>query len=130
MDELQKYSPTYSLAFRAFSLVHLTVIFSLLCFLFFRFGEITQAEALINGGLLFAAIFGFTSFLDKKLYGFISMLVVTAGLTVYPIITQDWFGLNQFLPSGHIYISLYFFGAFTTSMLFWRKELSKDLQIY
>ena len=69
MEELQKYSPTYTSAFRAFALMHLTVIFSLLCFLFFRFGEITQAEALTNGGLLFAAIFAFTAFLDKKLLG-------------------------------------------------------------
>lgn len=128
MDQLQKYNPTYSKAFRAASLVHLTVIFSLLCFLFFRFGEVTQTQALINGGLLLAAIFAFTAFLDKKLYGLISMLIVCAGLTIYPIVTADWFGLNLFLPMGHIYISVYFFGAFVSSLTFWRKELGVKTQ--
>jgi len=122
MDELQKYAPTYSTGFRAFVLVHLTVIFALLCFLFFRFGEITDQQALINGALLFVAIFGFTAFLDKKLYGFISMIISCLGIAAFAFAVGDWFGLNTFLPYGNTIVAAYFIAAIIASILFWRRE--------
>lgn len=123
MDELQKYNPTYSLAFRAFALVHLTVLFSLLCFLFFRFGEILTTDALINGALLFAAIFGFTSLLDKKLYGIISMVITCLGIAAFALLMGDWFGLNSFISFGSILIATYFIAAAIVSIGFWKKGM-------
>lgn len=121
MDELKKYNPGYSAPFRAFALVHLTVLFSLLCFLFFRFGEISSNDALINGGLLFAGIFGYTSYLDKKLYGLITMIVSCIGLATYSIVATDWFGLNEFLPYGNSMVAAYFIAAAGVSLVFKNK---------
>ena len=124
MSELKKYDPVYSNGFRAFSLLHLSIIFLLLCFLFFRFGEITQAEALANGILLLLAIFGFTALLDKKQYGVTSIVLVSAGIVAYSISKGDWFGLNIFLPLGSIIVAVYFAATAIAAAWFYKSELS------
>jgi alkylglycerol monooxygenase len=124
MSELKKYAPVYSNSFRAFSVVYLSVIFLLLCFLFFRFGEITQTEALVNGILLLLAIFGFTALLDKKQYGMVSILLVSVGIVAFSITKGDWFGLNTFLPLGSIMVTIYFASTAIAAIWFYKKELS------
>lgn len=74
----------------------------------FRFGEISKSEALVNGIFLLLAIFGFTSLLDKKQYGFISMLIVSMGIAVFASVKGDWFGLNTFVPFGSVLVVSYF----------------------
>lgn len=123
MDELTKYAPTYSSSFRAFSLVHLTVLFSLLCFLFFRFGEIDTQQALLNGIILLVTIFAFTAFLDKKLYGALSMVIACSGMAAYALVQADWFGLNSFVPNGSYAIAIYYSLAAVISLRFWFAEL-------
>lgn len=41
--------PGYSKWFVRYSFMHIHIVFLLVCFLFFRFGEITKADALLNG---------------------------------------------------------------------------------
>jgi sterol desaturase/sphingolipid hydroxylase (fatty acid hydroxylase superfamily) len=125
MDELKKYNPTYSKAFSAFSMVHLLAILAMVCFLFFRFGEVTQTQALINGLLIMANIFGFTALLDKKLYGMLAMLLTSVGIVAYTFATGDWFGLNQFMPMGNIAVAAYFSVAAIASAWFYKTELSQ-----
>lgn len=124
MDELKKYNPVYSKAFRAFSVVHLIVIFLLLSFLFFRFGEITKTEALINGIFLLLAIFGFTALLDKKQYGIASLGLVSIGIVAFCITQGDWFGLDTFLPYGSLLVAGYFATTGIAAAWFYKAELS------
>lgn len=124
MSDLKKYNPVYSKWFSAFSVAHLSVIFLLLCFLFFRFGEISKTEALVNGLFLLLAIFGFTSLLDKKQYGIISMMMVSIAIIAFCISNGDWFGLNIFIPLGSLLVAAYFLFATITAGWFYKNELS------
>ncbi len=108
MSDLKKYNLGYSKWFTRFSFLHINVVFLLVCFLFFRFGEITKADALLNGIFLMLAIFGFTSMLDKKHYGFIGMLVTSIGIAIFILVKGDWFGLNTFVPIGSVIVVAYF----------------------
>lgn len=76
MSYLEKCNPGYSKWFVRLCFIYIQILFLLVCFMFFRFGEISKAEALANGIFLLLTIFAFTSLLDKKQYGFISMLLV------------------------------------------------------
>jgi sterol desaturase/sphingolipid hydroxylase (fatty acid hydroxylase superfamily) len=124
MSDLQKYNPVYSNAFRAFSLVHLSAIFLLLCFLFFRFGEITEKQALVNGLFLLVAIFGFTALADKKGYGLIATIVASIGVVAFCLFYGDWFGLNSFLPLGSVLVAAYFLFTALAAGWFYKNELS------
>jgi len=124
MSDLRKYKPVYSTGFSAFSVVHLSVIFLLLSFLFFRFGEITKSEALVNGIFLLLAIFGFTALLDKKQYGVLSLAAVAIGIVAFCIRQGDWFGLNTFLPLGSIMVAVYFAATAVVAAWFYKSELS------
>lgn len=128
MSDLKKHNPVYSNWFSAFSVTHLTVIFLLLCFLFFRFGEISKTEALVNGVLLMLAIFGFTALLDKKKYGMISMVLVGAGIVCFSVARGDWFGLNGFLPMGSVVVACYFAVTALAAAWFYKTELSAVME--
>ena len=123
MSDLKKYNPIYSTWFRAFSVAHLSILFLLMCFLFFRFGEISKTEALVNGIFLLLAIFGFTSLLDKKQYGLISMMTVSIAIVAFCISKGDWFGLNIFLPLGSILVAGYFVFITIAAGWFYKNEL-------
>jgi hypothetical protein len=92
--------------------------------LFFRFGEITKADALLNGIMLLLAVFGFTSMLDKKLYGFMGMLITSIGIAVFALIEGDWFGLNSFVPFGSVAVATYFTLAALIVGWFYKTELA------
>lgn len=124
MSDLKKYNPGYSKWFTGFSFLHIHILFLLVSFLFFRLGEISKTEALVNGIFLLLAIFGFTSLLDKKQYGFVSMLFISAGIAVFGLVKGDWFGLNAFVPFGSSLVVIYFLGVALTATWFYKTELS------
>lgn len=123
MNELKKYNPVYSNWFSAFSIIHISVIFLLLSFLFYRFGEITREDALLNGAFLMLAIFGFTALLDKKDYGIISMLLVSAAVVTFCIVRGDWFGLQETMHISGIVVAVYFVVISIAAFMFYRNEL-------
>lgn len=124
MNDLQKYNPGYSKWFVRYSFMHIHIVFLLVCFLFFRFGEITKADALLNGIMLLLAVFGFTSMLDKKLYGFMGMLITSISIVVFVLVKGDWFGLNSFVPFGSVAIATYFTLAALIVGWFYKTELA------
>ncbi len=134
MSDLKKHNPIYSNWFQAFSVLHITVVFLLLSFLFFRFGEISQAEALINGIILMLAIFGFTALLDKKKYGVVSMVMIGAGIVCFTVVSGDWFGLNDFLPMGSAVVVAYFAITALAAVWFYKTELNiaveKNVEVF
>lgn len=129
MSELKKYAPVYSKGFKAFSLIHISITFLLLSFLFFRFGEISEQKALQYGLILMAGIFGFTGLLDKKAYGLVSMLIVSAVVAGLSFYRGDWFGLNTFLAYGSTLVIGYFVVSSAAALWFYNYDLKKELQI-
>lgn len=128
MSDLKKYDPGYSKLFTKFSFIHIIVLFLLVSFLFFRFGEISQTEALVNGLFLLLGIFGFTSLLDKKQYGLISMVLGSVGIAFWGLVKGDWFGLNTFIPFGSALVVVYFIGVSIAAAWFYKTELSVEPQ--
>jgi sterol desaturase/sphingolipid hydroxylase (fatty acid hydroxylase superfamily) len=124
MSDLNKYNPGYSKWFTGFSFIHINAIFLLVLFLFFRFGEISKPDALANGIFLLLAIFGFTSLLDKKQYGFISMMLISASIAIFGLVKGDWFGLNTFVPFGSVLVVTYFTAVAFTAGWFYKTEFS------
>lgn len=124
MNDLQKYNPGYSKWFVRYSFMHIHIVFLLVCFLFFRFGEITKADALLNGIMLLLAVFGFTAMLDKKHYGFMGMLFTSIGIVVFVLVKGDWFGLNSFVPFGSVAVVTYFTLAALIVGWFYKTELA------
>ncbi len=123
MSDLQKYNPDYGKWFVRFSFMHILVVFMLVSFLFFRFGEIDKAEALQNGTLLLCAIVGFTSMLDKKQYGFIAMLLTSIAIVFFVLMEGDWFGLNTFVPIGSMVVVVYFLMVTAITGWFYKTEM-------
>ncbi|MFN8309119.1 MAG: sterol desaturase family protein [Chitinophagales bacterium] len=119
-EQVRKYRPSYSINFEMFSIIHGTVIFLLLCFLFSRFGEIGREEMLLYGLFLLMEIFGFTSFLDKKWYGWGMMLACALAGSFYVLYTGNWFGLNSILPYGNWMVGGYLIGSVTIAALLMR----------
>ncbi len=124
MSDLQKYSPGYSKWFTGFSFIHINMLFLLVLFLFFRFGEISKADATMNGIFLLFAIFGFTALLDKKQYGIISIFFVSISITIFCFAKGDWFGLNTFLPFGSVLVVTYFMAVTLAAAWLYKTELS------
>jgi alkylglycerol monooxygenase len=122
MSDLKKYNPGYSKWFTRCCFIHINILFLLVCFLFFRFGEISKSDALVNGILLLLSIFGFTSLLDKKLYGIISMLLVSTAIAIFGWMKGDWFGLNTFIPFGSFIVVIYFLAAALIAIRFYKTE--------
>ncbi|MCS6934409.1 MAG: sterol desaturase family protein [Chitinophagales bacterium] len=130
MSELVKYRPAYSAAFQTFALLHLIVTFLLLSFLFWRFGEITQREALTYGIFLLVNIFGFTSLLDKTWYGLAVMLLSCAYAAGSCISAADWYGIGILIPRGHILVCAYYFIAGALSLWFYFTEFRAHTSIH
>jgi sterol desaturase/sphingolipid hydroxylase (fatty acid hydroxylase superfamily) len=128
MSELKKYDPGYSKWFVNLGFLHIHMLFLLVLFLFFRFGEISETDALINGIFLLLAIFGFTSLLDKKQYGVISMLLVSVGIVVFSLVKGDWFGLNSFVPFGSLVVASYFAAVAVTTSWLYKTEFNLSVQ--
>lgn len=123
MNDLQKYNPGYGKWFVRFSFMHILVVFMLVSFLFFRFGEIGKAEALQNGILLLCAIVGFTSMLDKKQYGFMAMVFTSIAIVFFIFMEGDWFGLNTFVPIGSMVVVVYFLMVTGITGWFYKTEM-------
>lgn len=126
MSDLKKYNPGYSKWFTAFSFVHTHVLFLLVLFLFFRFGELAKPETLTYGIFMLLAIFGFTALLDKKQYGIISLTLVSIGMALFAWVQGDWFGLNAFMPIGSVLVTAYFILFALAAMWFYKTELSTE----
>ncbi|MFN8277916.1 MAG: sterol desaturase family protein [Chitinophagales bacterium] len=122
-EDLVRYAPGYSNLFTWFSLVHTTAIFLLLCYLFSQFGTLNRQEMLLYGLFLLIAIFGFTSFLDKKLSG-LSVMVITAVTAIYWLVKNgDWFGLQSLFGAGALLVGAYFVISTTAAaMLLWSEN--------
>lgn len=108
MDELQKFNPPYSTLFQVWGSVYLSVLFLLICFLFYRLGEIDRTAELAYGVFLLVALFALSSFMDKKTYGLAAILLTAIAACVFFLQSADWFGLKNFWNTGPLAIAAFF----------------------
>ena len=115
-----KTNPSKSLIY--WSVFQLIIITSLMLFMFYNFGEITNSNLLLYGLIIFVGIYSYTSQMDKDKYVIIPTLLYV-GLGLYVIInTGDWFGIDTYLISGKYIISFYLIITLIGSIYFSRTE--------
>ncbi len=134
INAFEKHEPEYSNGFLAWSLTQMSLTLALLCFLFYRIGEISHTETLIYGAFLLVSIFAYTSMMDKKTYGVIATMIQTAiGIGII-IQTSDWFGMKGVWAAGPTILIIYFAATVVSSIYFQftefsRKEEKQDLEM-
>ena len=125
MEEFEKFDPVYSVGFMAWSMLQMLGCLVLLCFFFFRMGQIPYPETLMFGGFLLLSIFAYTSLMDKKTYGVLATIIqAVAGIAII-FLTGDWFGLNGLWPAGTTVLVVYMAVTGLASVFFMFTEFSR-----
>ena len=125
MSAFEKYEPQYSKGFLVWSLGQLMFTLSLLCFFFYRIGEISHTETIIYGIFLLISIFAYTSVMDKKTYGVVATIIQT-GIGIGVILqTGDWFGLKSILSFGPSVLIICLAATVLSSIYFQFTEFSR-----
>jgi hypothetical protein len=97
----------------------------LLCFFFYRVGDISHTETLIYGCFLLLTIFAYTSVMDKKIYGVIATFIQTAVATGLILQTGDWFGMKNIWSFGPAALIIYFALTTVSAVFFQFTEFSR-----
>ncbi|WP_375323793.1 sterol desaturase family protein [Flagellimonas sp. GZD32] len=104
----KKYQPETTTALKTYALFQLLVTTLLMLFMFYNYSEIGFDGLLLFGAYIFVGIYGYTTLMDRKSYAvWIEVFRGVAGL-VFIYMTNDWFGLNGFLPQGSYWVAVYF----------------------
>lgn len=123
----EKYTTKASDIKTAWALLQLIVTTLLMYFMFFNYGNLNSNELLTYGIIVFIGVFGFTSIMDNKKYGLIFEFAFCGYGTYLILISNDWFGINNYMTYGSYLVLLYFvvtvLGATYFSFLE-RKELA------
>ena len=126
MNELQKYNPVYSTAFKVWSNIQLVFVFFLLIYLFTQFGKLPMNLVMQNGLFILLSIFAFTSLMDKSSIGLMAeWLRFLIGAYII-VSTGDWFGINAYISSGSWFILGYLLIAAIVSSYFYFKEFKPE----
>ena len=123
----EKYTTKASDIKTAWALLQLIVTTLLMYFMFFNYGNLNSNELLTYGIIVFIGVFGFTSIMDNKKYGLIFEFAFCGYGSYLILISNDWFGINNYMTYGSYLVLLYFvvtvLGATYFSFLE-RKELA------
>lgn len=104
----KKYKPKASKELKAYSIFQLLVNTILMLFMFYNYSEIGFSGLLLFGAYIFIGIYGYSTLMDRETYAvWIEIFRSIAGLALI-FITNDWFGLNSYLPIGSHLVGLYF----------------------
>ncbi|WP_420321853.1 sterol desaturase family protein [Flagellimonas sp.] len=113
-----KYKPRTSTRLKGYAIFQLLFNTALLLFMFYNYAEIGFNNLLLFGGFVFLGIYGYTSLMDlKKHAAWIEVIRGLAGLTLI-FLTEDWFGLNAYLPLGSYVMALYFIFSMVAGVYF------------
>lgn len=108
VNAYEKYDTPATIAFKIWSLMHMTLSVLLLLWMFYRFGAFTKPQLLMYGGLVFVGVYGYTSMMDgDSIAPWIESARALFGLWLLTS-SNGWFGLNQFLPYGDQVVGAYF----------------------
>lgn len=104
----EKYTTPASILFKAYVIFQMLFTLGLMLFMFYNYTAIGWEGLLLFGAFVFAAVFGYTSLMDRSRFAFpIELARSLAGLAVLGI-TGDWFGLDTLLSWGSTVMTTYF----------------------
>lgn len=121
-----KYMPKASKALRGYSIFQLLANTALMLFMFYNYAAIGFDNLLFFGAFVFVGIFGYTTLMDRKTYAFwIELLRGISGITLI-LVTNDWFGIQEYWTLGSLVIGLYFVVTIIGGYYFTFLEKSSD----
>ncbi|MGF1557942.1 MAG: sterol desaturase family protein [Flavobacteriaceae bacterium] len=104
----ERYKTSSTKAFNGYVIFQLFFTLFLLLFMFYNYATIGFNGLLVLGAFVFVGIYGYTTLMDRNVYGvFIEIFRGIAGI-VFIYITNDWFGLNAYLHWGSLLVMGYF----------------------
>ena len=76
--------------------------------MFYNYSEIGFSGLLWFGAFVFMGIYGYTTLMDREPYAiWIEVFRGVAGLALI-FMTNDWFGMDAYLPFGSYFVAVYF----------------------
>ena len=113
-----KFKTRASRALKLWSSYHLVITTALMLFMFYNYGAIGFNNLLLYGLMIFIAIYGYSSLMDRRKYAIV--IEGIRGLLGLAIInyTGDWFGLNAYLLYGSQIVALYFISTIIGAFYF------------
>ncbi|MFS4449285.1 sterol desaturase family protein [Maribacter sp. 2307UL18-2] len=104
----QRYSTPSSKALNGYMIFQLLSTLFLLLFMFYNYATIGFNGLLLFGAFVFIGIYGYTTLMDRTYYAvYIEVFRGLAGLLLIWM-TEDWFGIDAFIPWGSTSIAIYF----------------------
>jgi len=113
-----KFKTRASRALKLWSSYHLVITTVLMLFMFYNYGAIGFNNLLFYGLMIFIAIYGYSSLMDRRKYAIV--IEGIRGLLGLALIssTGDWFGLNAYLLYGSQIVALYFISTIIGAFYF------------
>jgi len=106
--QFKRYTTTSSKALNTYVIFQLFATLGFLLFMFYNYGNIGFEGLLLFGAFVFIGIYGYTTLMDRTKYAvWIEVFRGIAGLALI-FSTKDWFGIDAFIASGSILVSVYF----------------------
>ncbi len=117
----ERYRTPTSKLFNGYIIFQLLMTTFFLLFMFYNFSNSSFMELLGFGILVFLGIYGYTSLMDRSRYAvYIEVFRSVLGIGTL-VFLGDWFGLDNYLEFGSVFILVYFlstaFGAIYFSFL-------------
>lgn len=104
----ERYDTDASPKLRGYAIFQMLVTLTMILFMFYNYGAIGFSGLLLFGAFIFVGIYGYTSLMDRERHAiWIELFRSVAGLFLIAF-TSDWFGLEAYLPWGHIGVAAYF----------------------
>lgn len=129
MEDLEKYNPVYSTAFKIWTVFQNVCIYIFMSHLFLQLGTLSSNEIYTYGLFILFAIFSFTSYMDKKSYGLMLEYIKTIIAFSILYIQKDWFCIGHISSVGVWLMSAYFVASvFVNSWFYWFEFEQKEVQ--
>lgn len=122
----QKYDTRPSFPLLIWSWAQLAITFLLMLYLFNQIGDLSFAAIMLYGLFLFAAVFSFTTLMDKSPYAILTELIKSGFGLALLWWQQDWFGISATTPFLNYLIAAYFILSPAVVFYFVRTECRHD----
>ncbi|NHF60770.1 sterol desaturase family protein [Flavobacteriaceae bacterium TP-CH-4] len=104
----KRYKTPASDALKGYAIFQMVFSLALLLFMFYNYANIGFSGLLLFGGFIFVGIYGYTSLMDRSSFAvWIEILRGLLGLFLIGF-TEDWFGLDSYIPFGSVLVAIYF----------------------
>lgn len=123
--DFERYKTPSTKTLNGYSIFQLFFTLFFLLFMFYNYSNIGFKGLLIFGAFVFVGIYGYTTLMDRKVHAvYLEVIRGIAGI-VFIYITKDWFGINNIISWGSLFVASYFFITILAGIYFTYFEKTK-----